>query len=108
MSSIEVDKELMPLDRLRSITTASSRTSICEELTDRLIITETSASARIPIPLGKIAGKSYELKLEKEIQPMAEYVSELKQVRFEEMLRHEEGRNDDGKIEMELKNVASL
>ena len=39
---------------------------------------------------------------------MSEYVSEVKQARFEEMLRHEEGRNDDAKIDMELTNVASL
>ena len=90
----EVLKEVMPLDRLRAITTAGLRTSICEELTDRLVITESGTSARMPVSSGTTAGKSYHVMLEKDIQPMSEYVSELKQVRFEEMLRHEEGRND--------------
>lgn len=40
MSTIEVVKEIMPSDRLRAITDASLRTSVCEELTDRLVISE--------------------------------------------------------------------
>lgn len=40
MSTIEVVKEIMPSDRLGAITDAGSRTSVCEELTDRLVISE--------------------------------------------------------------------
>ena len=39
---------------------------------------------------------------------MSEYISVVKQKKFEEMLRHEEGRDDDGRVEMELKDVGSL
>jgi hypothetical protein len=76
MTSLEVFKDIMPMDRLMSIMTASKRTSICEELTDRLIITESRASARVPIPFGSVGGFSYELMLEKDVMPMNEYVSE--------------------------------
>jgi hypothetical protein len=46
--------------------------------------------------------------LDKDIQPISEYVAEAKQKRFEDLLRHEEGRSDDHKIDMELKNVQAL
>lgn len=108
MSSLEVVKEIIPTERLSAITTQGSTTEICEELTDRLVLSEQGGSARLPLATGRTAGRSFAIAFEKGIQPMSDFVCEAKQARFEEMLRHEEGRNDDGKIEMELPHVASL
>ena len=39
---------------------------------------------------------------------MSEHIAEVKQQRFEELLRHEEGRSDDHRVDRELKDVLGL
>ena len=46
--------------------------------------------------------------MEKDIRPMSEQTAEARQATFEEMLRHEEGRWDDHRVQTELTDVAAL
>jgi hypothetical protein len=48
------------------------------------------------------------MQLEKDIEPMSEIVSKGKLVKFQQMLRQLEGREDDDKIDMEIKDVSTL
>lgn len=48
------------------------------------------------------------MQLEKDIKPMSEFISESKLLKFKQMLRTLEGREDDNKIEMEIKDVSIL
>lgn len=51
---------------------------------------------------------SWALVLDKDAAAMSTLLAGERQKRFEEMLRHEEGRTDDADIKMELKDVSRL
>ena len=75
---------------------------ICGKIIDQLVISEQNPAEEGNAIANYPLTKSYQVMLEKDIEPMSDYIKSLKQIQFEKILRHEEGRNDDNKIDMEL------
>ena len=70
------------------------KTEICEKIIDRLVVSHDAMQVAINI--------------DKDIEPMSEVINEAKTKKFRQILRQLDGRDDDNKIEMEIKDVSSL
>lgn len=67
MSSVEIIKEVVPLARLRDIATEDHRLQICEEVIDKLVISESYSGGTARASAGHPSSKSYRMMLEKDI-----------------------------------------
>jgi hypothetical protein len=84
-----------------------TRQRLCDKVSDKLVVEVIETRQRNEEQLlneGQEQFRTQRLQIshDKDIQPMSDHLAECKQKRFEELLRHEEGRGDDQKIDREL------
>jgi hypothetical protein len=91
---VEIINSVYPVHQLSKIFLDDKKIEICDKIIDKLVITQESDKTI--------------MQLEKDIKPMSEYVQEGKLLKFQQMLRQLEGREDDDKIQMEIKDVSTL
>lgn len=108
IDEVEISPEVVSTKQLQQIKNEEYKIEICSTIIDKLVLSGYQPRNNGGFTEAAQEERQFLLKMEKDIQPMSEYVAQAKQKRFEEMLRHEEGRHDDDKVEMELKDVAAL
>ena len=85
MVDLEIIDQVVSLNQLQDITLLDKKQQIINKIVDKLVIVQEN---------DKIL-----MQLEKDIEPMSEIVSKGKLVKFQQMLRQLEGREDDDKID---------
>ena len=108
IDEVEILPEVVSTKQLQQIKNEEYKIEVCSTIIDKLVLSEYQQRNDGGFTEVVQEERQFLLKMEKDIQQMSEYIAQAKQMRFEEMLRHEEGRHDDDKVEMELKDVAAL
>ena len=106
---VRIINEVVSEELFSEVLQPERKTEVCEKIIDKLVLTEiVFQSVNILDETEMQTETKYILQLEKDIVPMSDIIAHSKQVTFEETLRHQEGRNDDRKIQMEIEDVTTL
>lgn len=106
IQNVFVQKEILSRESLGQMLIPEKREELCGQIINQLILEEYVAVGQAALNVRQL--RRLELVLDSEIQPMTAQLLEAKQKTFEEMLRHEEGRETDDNIQMEIKDVAAM
>ena len=78
-------------DLVACLETEESTKEMCDKISNYLFVIRTD--------------DGFKLLLDLESPPLSDEIAKQKQEKFEELLRHEDGRSDDNKIELEIKDI---
>lgn len=103
MQNVLIQNEMMGSQALDQLIYPERKEELCCKIIDQLVLEEYVAVGQALLTTRQ--PRRLELMIDLELKPISETVSEAKQKTFEEMLRHQEDRETDDNIKMEIKDV---
>lgn len=79
IAAVEIPPEVIPIQKLQEINRDSSKIEVCSAVIDKLVLSEFEPKQGPEFGGATQEERQFFLKLDKDIQPMSEYVSEVKQ-----------------------------